>query len=317
MHYFGRWPPGLTKTIGPRPSRASCPPKSYVPTERDTERDLTAPQTDAEKPAPLVAAANGRATPPSAESAFRTSGRFDTEIRKLAEIGAALHDGKQMAEATAANPALIAHVEKLTRENPEGSGPFRQRIGPDLLPDAPPSERAESIMIAADAARPGADLLHQRPRVEIAPTAATTSGRDDVTAVIPREPPLRERVPTTFIAMLGVAAIATLAIAWLVTRSPGPAPSTQHSSPPGQVSVAAPIPPQAPPASAQAAPREEQPSARPPSPAAAAPSPSAAAPRASAPAPAPASPKPRAPTSAAGSSVPPAAAPTGPRVWFP
>lgn len=287
-----------------------------MPTERDTERDLTAPQIDAETPGLLVGGANGTAKPPSAEPALRTSGRFDTELRKLAEIGAALHDGKQMAEETAANPALIAHVERLARENPEGSGPFRQRIGPDLLPDAPPSERAESVMIGADAARPAPDL-QLGPRVEIAPTAAAASGRDDVTAVIPREPPPRERVPTTFIAMLAVAAVATLAVAWLVTRSTGPAPATQDSAPPVDVSAAAPIVPQAPPAPGPAVPSTEQPTASPPAPSPPEPSTSTAAPRPSSAASAPASPKPRAPTSAAGPAAPPGAAPTGPRVWFP
>jgi hypothetical protein len=48
-----------------------------------------------------------------------------------------------------AAPGLAADLEKLARENPEGSGPFRQQIGPDLLPAAGPSERAVALSLPA------------------------------------------------------------------------------------------------------------------------------------------------------------------------
>ena len=76
-------------------------------------------------------------------------GRLDTGLRLLAQAGAARHDGRALSDEMAADLELAADLQRLARENPEGSGPFRQKVGQDLLPPAPASERAEAASLAA------------------------------------------------------------------------------------------------------------------------------------------------------------------------
>lgn len=275
--------------------------------DRDTERDLAVPPVDAttgtsapdhEGPSPM-------STGPCGGAELRASGRFDTELRRLAQAGAAMHDAEALAQQMASNPALREQLAALAKDNPEGSGPFRHRIGPDLLPDAPPSGRAESVVIDTSAAH--------------VPSRPFSPGRDDPTVRLARRPTTGDRVQALLLAMLVVAALATVAIVWASTTSPPNLPpamtpaaaSGEPTLPPAPAALATTMPAPNPPATASdhPAPPGPPPSAktakRPGGKASSAPRPSVPDPPSSARPPPP-------------SSAPPAtSSPGGSRIWFP